>query len=224
MRIKYKLTKSEQQIQFDNVARLMAAGITVGLEEAVLSEWPALRVDQSERCTMVAHPIKGIEAAICLRLTPTKSGVILRDYFEITVPGCNDLNFLLSRPKGGIYKALGHFEFARGEVLNGHFLTGRPLSPNQVLCSIVLAYSFEPLPTWFQRGMTVEATVSLMDQLDNVYRSTIDLNIERHVPRQTRHATGSNSLRAPSRQQPSSSGAGIIGGGDTEKGEDVVDS
>jgi hypothetical protein len=224
MKTKYNLTKSELRIQVDNQERLKAAGVTIGPEEADLSEWPALRVDQSERCMMTAYPVKGFTAEICLRLIPTKPDVILRRFFDVTIPGCNDLKIVLPEPTNGMYKALGHVEYARAELLNDHFLTARPLSPNRMLCGIVLAYSFEPLPGWFKSGMMVEATVSLMDQLDNVYRSTIELNIERHVPRKTHQAAASNSLPARSRLQRGSSPGASIAGWDTKKGEDIVDS
>jgi hypothetical protein len=225
VRTKYKLTKSEQRIQFENAERLKAAGIAIGPEKATLLESHGLRVEQSGNSFLMANVKGGFAAAIWLSLTPLKSGIILRDYCEITMPGCDDLNLLVVRPsKDPRYTSVfQYYRLERDEVLNPHFFNRRPLQRSRVLDAILLVDSDESLPSQLMRRTKMHGTITLTDQLDNVYETDLELTVDLDAPTKSKEAKARSSMLAPTSPQPTNVWAQIVRGPDRKKGGDVID-
>jgi hypothetical protein len=218
--------QSEQRIQLANTERLKSAGIAIGTENSASLESPGLRVEQSEYSFLTANVKGGFAAAICLTLTPLKSGIILRDCCEITMPGCDDLNVLVVQPSKDprLYTSVfRYFKLESDAVLNPHFLNGRALPRRQVLDGILLVYSYESLPGRLMHRMTMHGTISLTDQLDNVYETDLQLIVEPHVPRKVKEPKARSSMLAPTSPQSTSVWGAIVGGSDRKKGGDVID-
>ena len=181
MKTKWNLTKSEQRAYAANSARLKSAGVAIGVERTASSESPLLRIDQSDYSFIYAGARKGIVLALCVRLTALKLGVTLLDDCGITIPGCDDVNiFLVQPPEGSFgYKALGWVDIERGAVLNHLIFNGRSLPCGTIFNGILIAQSFDPLPTYLQTGMHIDAEICLADQSDNLYTSEVELIVER---------------------------------------------
>jgi hypothetical protein len=225
VKTKYKLTKSEQKIQFANAKRLKSAGIAIGPENSAWSESPGLRVEQSEDCFLMANVKGGFAAAISLSLTPLKSEIILRDYCEITMPGCDDLNISVVRPSKDprLYTSVfQYYQFASDDVLNPHFLNGRPLQRSRVLDAILLVDSDESLPSQLMRRMTMHGTITLTDRLDNVYETDLQLIVDLDAPTKSKEAKARSSILAPTSPQPTNVSVPIVRGQGRKKG-DVID-
>jgi hypothetical protein len=234
VKTKWNLNKSGQRAHCANVERLKSGGIAIGLENEASSEPPLLRFefDQSEYSFIHAGTRKGIALVLCVRLIPLKSGVTLLDYCGITIPGCDDANFFLVQPPEGSlsYKVFGWLDLDRGSVLNHLIFTGRPLPCGKIFDGILVAQSFDSLPSQFQRGK-IQAEICLVDQLDNVYKSEVELIVERHAQEGERARKG-DGLFAPKRgvgtrvqplvhAHPSSAVGGAVIGG-KEKTADIV--
>lgn len=181
MKTKWNLSKSEQSAHSANSERLKSAGVAIGVENTASSESPLLRIDQSDYSFIYAGARKGIALALCVRVTVLKSGITIC-HCEITIPGWDDVNiFLVEPPKGSLsYKVFEWLDIGRDAVLNRIILSGRPLLCDRILDGIVIAQSFDSLPSQFQTGMRIGATISLADQSDNLYTSEVELIVERH--------------------------------------------
>lgn len=179
---KWNLTKSQQTAHRANSERLKAGGIAIGVEKTTLSESPKLRIKQSENSFIDAGDRKGIALALCLRLIPMKSGVTLVEYCRITIPGCDDLQIsLVPPPEGSLsYRVFGWLDLETRAVLNHLFFGGRPLPCDRFIDGILVAQSFDSLPTYFQNGK-IEAEICLFDQFDNPYTTKVELIVTRHV-------------------------------------------
>jgi hypothetical protein len=232
VKTKWNLNKSGQRAHCANVERLKSGGIAIGLENEASSEPPLLRFDQSEYSFIHAGTRKGIALVLCVRLIPLKSGVTLLDYCGITIPGCDDANFFLVQPPEGSlsYKVFGWLDLDRGSVLNHLIFTGRPLPCGKIFDGILVAQSFDSLPSQFQRGK-IQAEICLVDQLGNPYKSEVELRVQRYS-QGGEHAKKGHGLYAPkqgvgSRLQPqvhahpSSAVRGAVIGG-KEKTADIA--
>lgn len=199
MKTKWNLTKLEQTAHFANSELLKAGGVAIGVEKTTSSESPMLRIEQSEYSFIHAGDRKGIALALCLRFIPLKSGVTLLDYCRITIPGCDDLEIsLVPPPEGSLsYKVFGWLDIEIGPVLNHLFFDGRPLPCDRIIDGILVARSFESLPTFFQNGK-VEAEICLFDQFDNPYTSKLELIVIRHAQEVERAKKG-DGVFAPKR-------------------------
>ena len=233
MKTKWNLNKSGQRAHCANVERLKSGGIAIGLENEASSEPPLLRFDQSEYSFIHAGTRKGIALVLCVRLIPLKSGVTLLDYCGITIPDCDDVNILLVNPPEGSlsYKALGGVDIERDAVLNHLIFNGCPLPCGRIFNGILVAQSFDSLPGQFQTGMGIIATIRLVDQLGNPYKSEVELRVQRYS-QGGEHAKKGHGLYAPkqgvgSRLQPqvhahpSSAVRGAVIGG-KEKTADIA--
>ncbi len=178
---KWNLTKPEQRADFANAKRLKLAGLAIGVENAASSEAPLLRIEQSEYSDIYAGTSEGMALAICLRFTVFKSGTTLNDDLEITMPGCEGANFFLVQPAEGSlrYKAFGWLDFQGDSVLNHRIFNGRSLPLDRNLDGILLAQSFDPLPSQFQSGMSIAAKIHFTDLSGNVFTSDVRLGVER---------------------------------------------
>jgi hypothetical protein len=197
VKTKWNLTKSEQRAHSANSERLKSGGVAIGVEKTASSESPLLRIDQGDYSFIYAGARKGIALALCVRLTVLKPGITIRDY-EITIPGCDDVNiFLVEPPEGSLsYKVFGWLGLETGAVLNGRILSGRPLPCDRILDGFVVAQSFDSLPSRFQTGMRIDATICLADQSDNLYTSVVELIVERY-PQEGAHTKKGNGLIVP---------------------------
>jgi hypothetical protein len=182
VKTKRNLTKSEQRADFANAKRLKLAGLAIGVEDAASSEAPLLRIEQSEYSFVYAGALGGMALAICLRVKPSKSGITLFEDVEFSIPGCEGANFFLAQPAEGSlrYKAFGWLDFQGDSVLNHRILNGRSLPLDRNLDGILLAQSFDPLPSQFQSGMLIPAKIHFADlSEENVFTSDLRLGVER---------------------------------------------
>lgn len=197
MKTKWSLTKSEQRAHSASSERLKSAGVAIGVENTASSESPLLRIDQSEYSFIYAGARKCIALALCVRLTVLKSGITIC-HREITIPGCDDAYiFLMEPPEGSLsYKAFGWLDLERGAVLNDLLFSGRPLPSDRNLDGILVAQSFDALPSQFQTGMNIDAKICLADQWDKLYTSVVELRVERYA-QGGEHAKKGDGLYAP---------------------------
>lgn len=181
MKTRSNLTKTEKRTDSANAERLKFAGLAIGVENAASSEAPLLRIDQSEYSDIYAGTRAGMALAICLRVDVLKSGITLCNDFEITIPGCEGANFFLAQPAEGSlrYKVFGWADFQGDDVLNHRIFNGRSLPLDRNLDGILLAQSFDPLPSQFQSGMLIPATIRFTDLSGNDFTSDVRLGVER---------------------------------------------
>ncbi len=181
MKTKWNLTKSGQRAASANAKRLKLAGLAIGDENAASSEAPVLRIEQSEYSDIYAGTSKGMGLAICLRFMVFQSGPPLRDDIEITIPGCEGAEFVLVQPAEGSlhYKVFGWLDFQGDEVLNHRIFNGRSLPLDRNLDGILLAQSFDPLPSQFQSGTVIPATIRFTDLSGKPFTSNVQLGVER---------------------------------------------
>lgn len=182
MRTKWNLTKSEQRAHSANSERLKSGGVAIGVDKTAPSESSLLRIDQSEYSFIYAGARIGIALALCVRLIALKSGITLLDNCEITIPGCDDLNFFwVPPPEGSLpYKAFEWLHLERGAVLNHLIFNGCPLPHGRTFNGILVGQSFDSLPSEFQTGTNIDAEICLVDQLDNPYKSEVELRVSRY--------------------------------------------
>jgi len=116
-----------------------------------------------------------------LRFTVLKSGITLRDDLEFTIPGCDDAKILLVPPPEGApsYRVLGWLDIERNAVLNHQIFSGRALPLDRNLDGILVAQSFDLLPSQFQSGMSITAKIRFTDLSGNVFTSDVRLGVER---------------------------------------------
>jgi hypothetical protein len=183
VKTKWNLTKSEQRAHSANSERLKSGGVAIGVEDTASSELPLLRIEQSEYSFIYAGARKSIALAVCVRLIALKSGITLLDNCEITIPGCDDLNFFwVPPPEGSLpYKAFEWLHLESGAVLNHLIFNGRPLPHGRTFDGILVGESFDSLPSQFQTGMNIDAEICLVDQLDNPYKLVVELRVERYA-------------------------------------------
>jgi hypothetical protein len=232
VKTKWNLTKSEQRAHSANSERLKSGGVAIGVENTASSESPLLRIDQSEYSFIYAGARKGIALALCVRLTVLQSGITIC-HCEITIPGWDDGNiFLVPPPEGSLhYKAFEWLDLERGAVLNDLLFSGRPLPCDRNLDGILVAQSFDSLPSRFQTGMNIDAKICLADQSDKPYTSVVELRVERYA-QGGEHAKKGDGLYAPKQVfgtrhprrvhvHPASAVGGAVIGGE-EKTADIV--
>lgn len=181
MKTKWNLTKSEQRADSANAERLKFAGLAIGVEHAAFSEAPLLRIEQSEYSFVYAGTtLGGMGLAIWLRFTVLKSGIIIRDC-EITIIGCGANITLVEPPEGSLrYKAFGGLDLEREYVLNHRIFNGQSLPIDRTLDGILVAQSFDLLPSQFQTGVPISAKIRFTDQWGNVFTSEVRLGVERY--------------------------------------------
>ena len=181
MKTKWNLTKSEQRADSANAERLKFAGLAIGVEHAAFSEAPLLRIEQSEYSFVYAGTtLGGMGLAIWLRFTVLKSGIIIRDC-EITIIGCGANITLVEPPEGSLrYKAFGGLDLEREYVLNHRIFNGQSLPIDRTLDGILVAQSFDLLPSQFQTGVPISAKIRFTDQWGNVFTSEVRLGVTRY--------------------------------------------
>ena len=181
MKTKWNLTKSDQRVHSENAERLKSGGVALGIEKTASSEPPRLRVEQKENSFIHAGVCKGIAVEFYLRLMPLKPGIILCDG-GITISGCDDVDIPLVEPWEGSlrYNPFGWLDIESGSVLNHLVFNGRPLLCSRVFEGTLVAQSFDTLPSHFQTGTPINATICLVDQFDNPYESVVKLGVLRH--------------------------------------------
>jgi len=193
MKTKWNLTKSEQRAYSENAERLKSGGVAIGVEKTASSESPQLTIEQSEHSVIHAGTSKGMAFELWLRVIPLKSGITLLDDCHIIIPVCDADIELVQPPEVSLrYRPFGWLDIETGNVLNHLIFNGRPLPRGKIFDGIVVAQSFDPLPSQFQTGMRINATICLIDQSDKVYRSAGELRVVRHAQdcQRPKNATG----------------------------------
>jgi hypothetical protein len=181
VKTKWNLTKAEQRTHSANAERLKSTGLAIAVEHAASSDPPLLRIEQSEYSEIYAGTRAGMALAISLRFTVLKSGITLRNDLEFTISGCYDAKVLLVPPPEGAlsFRVLGWLDIERDTVLNHQIFSGRALPLDRNLDGLLVAQSFDLLPSQFQSGMSITGKIRFADLSGNVFTSDVRLGVER---------------------------------------------
>jgi hypothetical protein len=183
-RIKWQLTRAEQNRHRAHSQWLASGGAAIEISEPPMCQTSALRISQygPEFNDIVVNLYPGkVVVIVGLRLVATRADIKICDCYY--TPPWEGPELFLSNvsDERATYQIARGLEFSRDEVLNHRIEAGMSLRRGTPVEGVLIGTGLAPLPDIYRDRMPVNVGLTFFDQFDNEFPFKTELHVNRQV-------------------------------------------